>query len=238
MTAPAVVKQPSLWEDLLEIFYAPRAVFERRRETPAFGLALVVLVVASVVLTLAFAGVTEPIMDAETSRGMRTAMKQNPQLTAEQFQQGAKFFSKFLVVMVGGFFLLAPLLLGLCGWLVAKIVDSKAQLGQMMMVTTYAMFPRLLESIVNAVQCLILPDTAITGRFSVTLGVGRFLNPDTQMMAIAILGRVDVFTLWVTFIIAVGISVMGRIPMARAAIAAAIIWLIGGLPAILGALRA
>lgn len=238
MTSPAIAKQPSLWEDLLEIFYAPRAVFERRRDTPAFGLALVVLVVLAVLLTLAFKSVTEPIMSADIMRGMATSAKQNPQMTPEVMAKARDFSLKFIPVIVGFMTLVMPLLLGLVTWLVGKAVDSKAQLGQTMMVATYAMFPRLLESILIAVQALLLPEESLTGRYSVTLGVGRFLNPDTQMVLLSVLGRVDVFTLWVTFIVAVGISVMGKVPMKKAAIAAAIIWIVGALPGVFGAIRA
>lgn len=238
MTSPAAVKQPSVWEDLLEIFYAPRAVFERRRETPAFGLALVILALAGVLLTVLFASITEPIFTAEFNRGMAASARQNPGMTPEMIAKARGFSQKFAPVIIGFFSLVAPLLLGLTTWLVAKIFESKAQLGQMMMVATYAYFPRLIEAILNAIQCLVLPESSLTGRYSVSLGVGRFLNPDTQQVLISILGRVDVFTLWVTFIVAVGIAVMGKVPMARAAIAAGIVWVIGALPGLLGALRA
>ncbi len=231
-------RAPSLWEDLLEIFYAPTAVFERRRETPAFGLALVVLVVISLLLLLLLKGVMEPIMSADIMRGMMASAKQNPQMTPEMIAKGRDFTLKFIPVIVGVSLVFVPLLLGLVTWFIGKLFDSKAQLGQMVMVATYAYFPRILETILLAVQALVLPEDQITGRYSVTLGVGRFLNPDTQMLLLSILGRVDVFTLWVTFILAVGLSVMGRIPMARAAVAAAIVWVIGGLPGIIGALRA
>lgn len=238
MTAPAAVKQPSLWEDLLEIFYAPKAVFERRRETPAFGLALLVLVILAVVLTVAFASLTEPIFSAEFNRGMAASAKNNPQMTPEVIAKARAMSMKFTPAIVAFFSLVGPLLIGLCIWVVGKFFESKAQLGQMMMVATYAMFPRLLEAIINAVQMLVLPDDAVTGRYSVSFGVGRFLNPDTQQVLIALLGRVDVFTIWVTFIVIVGLSVMGRISMARATIAGVILWILGALPGLWGGIQA
>lgn len=238
MTAPAAVKQPSLWEDLLEIFYAPRAVFERRRETPAFGLALLLLVLLAIGLTLAFASLTEPIFAAEFNRGMAAQAKNNPQMTPEVIAKARSFSMKFTPVIVAFFSAVGPLLIGLTAWLVAKLFDSKAQLGQMMMVATYAMFPRLLEAILNAVQMLVLPEDSIKGRYSVSLGLGRFLNPDTQQLLLSILGRVDLFTLWVTFIIVVGIAVMGRISMARAAMAGVLVWIVGALPGLWGGIQA
>jgi hypothetical protein len=54
---------------------------------------------------------------------------------------------------------------------------------------------------------------------------------------IAVVGRLDLYTLWITVLIAIGLSVTGRIPLGRAAIVAAIVWFLGGLPTILQALR-
>jgi len=239
MSTPARTERaPSLWEDLLEIFYSPTAVFERRRETPAFGLALIVFVILVVGLTFAFRGLMEPVFDIEFKRGMAQAMKQNPALTPEMMEKGRGFAQKFLVVGVGFYALITPMLLGIILWFVGKLMDSKAQLGQMIMVCTYAMFPRVLESVLGAVQMLVLPEDSIRSRFSLSLGVGRFLNPDGSPMLLAILGRVDVFTLWVTALMGIGLAVLGRIPKGRAFAAAAIMWVIGAIPAIWGALRA
>jgi VanZ family protein len=55
---------------------------------------------------------------------------------------------------------------------------------------------------------------------------------------IALLGRIDLFTIWVTVLLAIGLAVVARIPRSRAAIAAVVVWVIGTLPALLGALRA
>ena len=78
----------------------------------------------------------------------------------------------------------------------------------------------------------------LDGRFRLTLGIGRFLDPDTTSpLLLAVVGRVDLFTIWITVLIAIGLCVTGRIPRGKAAIAAAIVWLIGGLPLILPALR-
>jgi hypothetical protein len=238
MTTPSTEGTPSVWEDLLEIFYAPTAVFERRRETPAFGMALMIFLVLVLGLTIAFRSTMQPIFDAEFDRGMAQAMKQNPKLTPEMMAQGRAMGEKFLYVGVAGYALLAPIIIGLCLWLAGKLVESKAEAGQMIMVATYGMFPRVLEALLNAIQVLVLPDDALNGRYAVSLGLGRFLDPDHQQMLLAILGRVDLFTIWITVLLAIGLSVMGRIPRGRAAIAAAAVWCLGAIPGVWGALRA
>ena len=181
----------------------------------------------------------EPVFDAEYARGAAQAMKQNPNITPEMREQGRAMAAKFLYVGVGLYALLAPLILGLMLWLVGKLLGSVAELGQATMVATYAMFPRVLEAVLNATQMLALPEDGITSRYSLTLGAGRFLDATTaNPLVLALLGRVDLVTLWVTVLLAIGIGVMGRLPIGKAAIAGAVMWLIGALPAVWGAVRA
>ena len=107
-----------------------------------------------------------------------------------------------------------------------------------MIVAAYAFVPRVLEGVVNGIQALVLDPSQFDGRFRITFGPGRFLDPDTvSPLLIAVVGRLDLFTLWITVLIAIGLAVTGRIPLRRAAIAAAIVWIVGGLPLIVQAIR-
>jgi hypothetical protein len=79
----------------------------------------------------------------------------------------------------------------------------------------------------------------LTSVNSVSFSLARFMDPDhTSAVLIALASRVDVFTIWVTVLLAIGLSVVGRIPRQQAAIAAAIVWLLGAIPAVIGAARA
>jgi hypothetical protein len=238
-TPQSAERTPSVWEDLLEIFYAPKAVFERRRDTPAFGLALIVFAVLIVGLSFAFKGMMEPVFEAEYKRGMVQALKDNPNLTEAQMMQGKEIAKKFIVVGVAVFAIFAPLILGLLLWLVGKFVGSKAEVGQTMMVAVYGLFPRVLEAIVNAAQTVIVPEESITSRYSLTLGPGRFLDANTSNpLLLAMVGRLDLFTLWITVLFAIGLAVVGRISYSRAAVAGVVMWLIGALPGVWQAVRA
>jgi hypothetical protein len=113
-------------------------------------------------------------------------------------------------------------------------VDAKQTLRQATMVAAFAFLPRVIEAVAVAVQGLVLDPSTIDGRWRVSLGVGRFFDPDTTSPALlAFLGRIDVFTIWVTVLLAIGLAVTGKIPRARAAVAAAIVWLLGALPLLL-----
>jgi hypothetical protein len=230
-------KPAAWWEDFIDIFYAPSQVFARRARAE-FGLPMIVVTVLIALIAFANTGVMQPIMDAEFSRATTAAMAKNPQVTAEMMQKGRGIadviarFGAVVFVPVGIF------LTGLMLWVAGKLVDAKEGLGQAIMVAAYSFVPRVLEGVITGIQGLLLDPATLNGRFRLSLGVGRFLDPDTASpVLLALAGRLDVFTIWVTVLLAIGLSVTGRIPRARAAIAAALVWLLGALPGLLGALR-
>jgi hypothetical protein len=235
--APTPVKPASRWEDFIDIFYAPASVFARR-STSGFGIPLLVVTVIIGVIFIANSGVMQPIMDAEFSRGMAAAMKKNPAITPEMMQKGRAIGETFAKIGAFVFVPIAIFLTGLLRWLIGKLFDAKESLGAALMVTAYAYVPKILESVLTGVQGLLMDPASLNGRYKVSLGVGRFLDPDTASpMLLALLGRVDVFTIWVTVLLAIGLSVTGRIPRSKAAMAAVLVWICGALPGILGALR-
>jgi len=236
-TAPTPERTP-VWEDFLEIFLKPSAVFERRRDA-GFFIPFLVFVVVFIGIWFGLRGAFQPIMDAEMTRGFAKAMTKNPQMTEDMvagMRAGAEKFAPILV-MVG--IPLTVLLLGLTTWAAGKMVGAAVSVGAAMMIATYSYFPRILELLVSGAQALLLPEEQLTGEGSVKLGIARVLDPDTTSGALmALMMRVDVFTLWVTFLIAVGLHVVGKIPMNKALLGAAIVWVIGALPKVLPALVA
>jgi hypothetical protein len=237
LAEPAPAKPASRWEDFIDIFYAPASVFARRASS-GFGIPLLVVTILIGVIFIANSGVMQPIMDAEFSRGMAAAMKKNPAITPEMMQKGRAIGETFAKIGAFVFVPIAIFLTGLVLWLIGKLFDAKESLGAALMVTAYAYVPKILESVLTGVQGLLMDPASLNGRYKVSLGVGRFLDPDTASpMLLALLGRVDVFTIWVTVLLAIGLSVTGRIPRSKAAMAAVLVWICGALPGILGALR-
>jgi hypothetical protein len=230
-------KPASKWEDFIDIFYAPSDVFARRANS-GFGLPMLVVTVLIGLIALANSGVMQPLMDAEFNRSMAAAMKKNPQLTPEMMASGRAIGEKLAKV---GAFLFVPVIIFLVGlslWIAGKFVDAKETLGQAIMVAAYAYVPKVIEGILGGVQAMLMEPSSLNGRFSITLGAGRFLDPDTASpILLALVGRIDVFTIWVTVLLVIGLSVTGKIPRSRAAVAGIIVWFIGAIPNVLGALR-
>ena len=232
-----VINPASRWEDFMDIFYAPASVFARRASS-GFGIPMLVVTLLVGLIFVANMGVMQPVMDAEFARSTAAAMKKNPQVTAEQMAQLRAIGEKFGAVFAFVGMPVAIFCVGIMLWIAGKFVDAKQTLAAALMVASYAYLPRVIEGIVTGVQGLLMDPAAMTGRLSVTLGVGRFLDPDVASpLLLAIVGRLDVFTIWVTVLLAIGLSVTGNISRQKAAIAAVVVWMFGALPLLLTALQ-
>ena len=238
-TATSMTTKPaSIWEDFIDIFVSPSEVFERRRSS-GFFLPLIVFVVVTVVISILGHGAMQPILDAEFTRGIASAAKQNPNMTPEAMDKARAFSEKFIPVFIAFGAVIMPLLVGVVLWIVGKFVGAKEDIGAACMIAVYSFLPRILDTILRIVQALVLDPSSLNGQYRVALSPARFLDPDTASpVVIALLGRIDVFTIWVTILLAIGLSVVARIPRSRAAVAAGVVWVLGALPAIVGALRA
>jgi Yip1 domain len=234
---PAAPPRAAVWEDFIDIFYAPSAVF-RRRENGSFFIPLAVITVLCGALFYLNSGALQPMFDAEFDRGMAIATRQNPDIPPEAVEQMRGFFTRMQMVMVLVFIPIAILGVGVTTWLAGKLVDAKQTFRAALVVGAYAYAPRIIDGVLQGLQGLFLDPAQLDGRFRLSFGVGRFLDPDTvSPLLLAIVGRLDLITIWITVLVAIGLCVTGRIPMAKAAIAAAIVWLVGGLPLIIPALR-
>ncbi|HET7025058.1 MAG TPA: Yip1 family protein [Gemmatimonadales bacterium] len=230
---------PAAWEDLLEIFYAPSAVFERRKASPKFWLAFAVVSVLVAVVLFAGKGLLQPAFDAEFARGMAQAIKNNPQLTPDQVEKGRGIATTFSTMFLGLGAPIAMLALGPIIWLCGKMVGAVEDVTAAWMIAALAYLPRILGAVAMVVQPLLMPPEKVTGFASLSIGPARFLDPDTSSKLLTLITtRLDLFTIWSTVIIAIGLKVTGKVSTAKAWTATAVVWLIPMLFGLIGVLRA
>lgn len=231
------VAHAAVWEDFVDIFYAPSYVFARRQNGNVWIPILVVTILVGTVYVLTSSAM-QPIMDAEFNRQAAAAMRKNPRITAETMERFRHIATSLRQVLT---FVTMPIIIAMIGtalWLVGKLFEARQTFKAALIVAAYACVPKVIEAVLNGVQALMLDPSQLNGPFRVSLGVGRFIDPDVASpMLLALVGRMNVFTIWVTILLAIGLSVTGKIPRQRAAIAAAIVWLLGALPMIFQALR-
>ena len=225
-TASPSPSSAGLWEDFIDILYQPSAVFDRRREGK-FGMALLAIVILTTVLFFALRNGLAPVMDAEMAKQAAAMAAKNPQITPEQIAASQGMMEKFAVVGYVVFVPVGIVIIAALLWLAGKVVDAKVAFAAAMMIATYSWFPRVIEMILNAVQGLLLSPESITSRYSVQLGPARFFDSaSTSPVLLTFLGGIDLFTIWTTALMAIGLSVVARVPRSRGVIAAVAIWFV------------
>jgi membrane protein, antimicrobial resistance system len=240
VTPPPAPATPSAWEDMIEIFTSPSAVFARRREDPTFFVPWLILVVLMAVLYLGGWGLIEDAFRADQIRGAEKYLASHPEIPAEMAEQmrsgngpGAGLVKYFFPIGMG----IAVFIVGLMSWVSARIVGATTSFGQAFMVATYAFVPRILGSLVAILLAVMLPESMMTTAAHLSLSPAIAFDPTTtDPVLMAFLTRFDLFTLWSTVLIAIGIRVTGAVSAQKAYIAAFIVWLIAALPQVGGAL--
>lgn len=222
-------EKASLVEDFIDIFYTPSTVYARR-EHSGFWTHLIVVALIAGLFAFANRGVFEQIFDAEWSRAA-ARMTADPRITQDILDQQRKVSTAMM-----GFFQyigtpIMILVVALVSWAVARIMSIKLTYGQLAMIVTLAFIPRLISFLLTTVQMLFMDTTTVTSYFALTMSPARFMDPDApNRMMLGLMSRFDVFVLWSTVLIGIGVAVMGKVTRAKGLIVAGIVWLLATIP--------
>ena len=234
--APAPEKA-GLFEDFIDIVASPAKVFERRTNANAFVPYLIVCLLL-IGLYYASRNMMEPLMDAEMARRFEAMAKANPQMTPDVIDK-AKAVGKVTAawgVLVG--IPIGLLLLSFCTWLVGKIYGGTLTYGTAVMISSYAWIPKVLDSIARMAQGLLTDVTKLSSNYQLTFSAARFLDPgkySPPMLDLA--GRADLFVIWTTVLLAIGLVTAGKVPRERGWMAGLTLFVIGSLTMIWGAIK-
>ena len=234
---PAIPDKAGLFEDFIDIFGSPAKVFARRAQANPMAAFLIVTIIL-IGLFFASKNAMAPIFDAQYQKGIEAAMKSNPSLTADKMAKGRGFADIAIIVTVSIVIPLSLLLLGLVGFVLARVFGGTITYATALMVASYAYVPRIVGSIGVMIQTLIMDTSKLTSMHQLELGPGRFFDPLTASpLLLGLLSRFDIITLWVTVLLAIGLVTVGKVPRAKVAAVAVTFWLLGAIPVLLGAWR-
>jgi hypothetical protein len=207
-TAPAA-KPASLWEDFIDIFYAPSSVFERRRNANPWPVILIVTGLLLLVTVLTFnslQGVIEPTI----RRAMEKSMAANPQFTQDMMDTAIRRSMKFAPWAPVGT-PIVMLIAALVVWLVGKIFGSKANYTQSLVIVAYACITLIVGALIGGIQALVLDLTKLTNPLQLSLGPARFANLSTASpWTLGLLMTLDLISLWRLALVSVGLYVIGK----------------------------
>jgi hypothetical protein len=204
-------KEGGVWEDILEVLWAPATVFERSRSRGA-GMYMLVLTGIIVVLLVATRSLLQPYVDANFDLQVIKMAAQGRKMPAEAVESGRKiggyvlFFTWALTAVFSG------VLGGVVTWLGAKVVGAPLPFGRGVFIATLASVPRVISILATAVQGAVLDTTNVSSLFAASIGPARFVDPlSTNPAVMALLASTDLFTIWNVVITAVGVSVVARV---------------------------
>jgi hypothetical protein len=232
LPAPAPAPKVSFFEDVIDIFFQPAAVFRRQQNSSAW---LPMLFVAIVIAVIFFASYNslEPVFSAEFNRAMAKQAAKGQTIPPEALAKSREIGEKVTRYGIGVVMLFTMFVLGCVSWLVGKLVGSKQAFGAALMVAGWSYMPRIIGAVAGAIQGLLMDPANLTGQMSISLSPARFMDPETtNPLLFQVAGRFDLIPIWVTILLAVGLYVTGKVTKQRAVIFGILIWIVGTLPAL------
>ncbi len=223
----AASSQGSVFEDVLEVLWAPGKVFDRSR-AKGVGMYILVLTAVTLVIVLATKGLIQPYVDANFDLQMQQMAAKGKPMPAEAVAAAQKFagygFLATGVLMIP----IGAVLTGLLTWIGGKVASARFSFGQAMLIATLASVPRVLSFIATAVQGAMVDPQSIRSFSDASLGAARFVDPVTTSPALmALLTNLDIFNIWQFIIMAIGISVVGRVERSAGYVGALVGWGLG-----------
>lgn len=226
--------EPAIWEDYVDIFYAPRDVFARRGKN-RWMLSLAVLTVVLGILVFAMNELYAPVYQAMIADAVRENAPAG--LTAEEMANYRNIAMMSATIGSIVSFPLMTIVLGFGIWLVGKTFGSIEPLSGGLLIAVYSQFPRLIQTAIMLVQGLIIDVDRMDSMAEAALSPARFFPGEPSDLLTGAMERFNPFTLWCTVLIGIGLMVRGRLGRTEAALAATVIWLLALFPVALALVR-
>jgi Yip1 domain len=228
--AATPAKSASFWEDVIDIFYQPSEVFRRRQGKSSWPPLLFVSIALGVIVFATF-NTLQPIFDAEFTRSTAKAIAANP-AAADAINKSRDLMTSVGMYTIGPITFFTMFVVGIVSWIVGKLVGSQQEFQAAIAVAAWSYMPRVIGAVASGVQGLIMDPSKLNSAFSLSIGPARFFDADTtNPLLFQLLGRFDLFTIWTTILLAIGLYVTGKVTKERAVIFGLLIWIIGALPA-------
>jgi hypothetical protein len=226
IASPAAATKPApLWEDFIDIFYAPSSVYERRRNANPWPMIIIITVLITVIGVLTWNSLS-PVYEAEFRAMAAKQMAKNPQMTADAMETGLKF--QMIARRWGGvFFPLGVLVIGLPIWLLGRIVGAKElTYTRSLVVIAWASIIAVVSALIAGIQGLVMDVSGFTSADQLSLSAARFVDKATMSPFLyTSLKMLDVFGIWSLIVMAIGVRVTGRASR-NGAIAFAVTWFV------------
>jgi hypothetical protein len=223
----------SVAEDFVDIFTSPSKVYARRAKASPMVPFLVVCVVM-IALFFSSKNVLAPIFEAKMQQGIAQSMKANPQITPEMMEKSKPITN--VVINVFGVIGVPVLLLftSLILWIIGRFfMSSSLTYGTALLILCYSWFPRILGGVLGIVQGLVMDVSKFTEPGQVGAGIARFIDPASMSVGLyTLLSQIDLFTIWSTVLVVIGLMYAGKLDKSKATVAGVIMFVCGCIPSL------
>lgn len=227
----------SRWDDLVDLIISPGRLFARRMGTDPWLLLIGVTLLASLIY-FATQGALRPVRDADFNLRVASYVARHPEVTPAQVSDAQRVGDQYgalglLILVPAGIWINAILLR-----LLARAFGATASRRDSLLVASCAWIPLAVSPLASVAMVLLTSPASITSSLSVSLSVGRFLDPrTTPALLFALAGRIDVFVIWQIVLLAAGMYSIWKMPRGGIVISALALWLLDGVPELWGALN-
>jgi hypothetical protein len=232
-SAPAA-KPAAIWEDFIDIFYAPRSVFQRRENGSPWP-AFIVVTLLFIIISVATFNAVSPAIENE----MRTQMAKNPKMTEDMVNTAVGMSMKF--ARFGSLFVpILLLIVSLWYWIVGyPFSNVQRTVRSAMMVVGYSYIIKCVGAIAGGVQALLIDPVKMTSPYVISASAARFVDrAATSPVMFAFLTKIDLFDFWYITLLAMGLTVIGKASRTQAILFGVSYWALGAGWAVVSALRA
>lgn len=204
---------------LFGVLVSPGETFEGIARKPDWLIPLLVWIAISVAATI----VLTPRLDYEPM--FRSMMERNSQLSEQQREQQLdtmletsekrKLWGKLAPVATVPIMML---IVGVLFWGALRAFGADNSFRQSFSVTLYAFAPQFIKSIITT--AIAAARTSIDARSVNALlksNLGAFTSPIESPVAFAILGSIDLFTIWTIVLLSIGLSAISGFPKGKLA---------------------
>lgn len=208
---------------LLLAFYSPKAVFDAIAEKPTWLIASIVLAVLSALSGVVIAS----RLDLDAAIAARMSGQDVPPEAAEAALKFAHAF-QYIGPVVSG--LMVPLFLALVAllfWAGLKLMATEdTKFAPVFSATLHAWWPAsLVASVFGVITALthakLTPEEA---QRLVKSNVAAFMSADAHPALLALLGSIDVFSVWIMVLLIFGLSVVGKTSLAKSSAIVVVLW--------------
>ncbi len=199
-----------LFEDIIEVLYAPSKVFDRAKDKNAFTYMLVTAIVAAVIM-VGTKGLMQPWLDAMGDLVIKQAAARGKPIPDAALESTRTFTGYSMLVGVPLVMLIGPYFNAFFLKIAGMISKVDIPFGRLAVIATLAGIPRLIGTLLMPVQALMLNGESARSIADLGFSPARFIDPTSQsQIVLTLLQNFDLFRIWQLALIAVGVMVVGR----------------------------